>query len=343
MSERRPEARGLSTRESWQQSVARGLHRGRACGGADRIGLILRAGITLPTGDAGAGADYALTANSLALPDVYNSLPSTTMLELGVSPVVRSGAVFARLDLGFDWILDSNSMAADKVLHFDLGVGTDLGPIAVMLESENATLFDRGVRGGMDVPPTRLTLDALAFSLRLNLRSWSPYLAVIRPVHDYLSGENAGESVGMVTPRRRGPAVAATAHAARTHGLATAGVRRYPARMRGAKAFSTMSAILPSGRERITLRCRSESDPITAVDRIHSLSAGYRLLDPRVLEPDRWRCAVHVLSRRRFFRVRSSRIERALGHLVSPRCAAVARNHRIRPECWHGRWWLLTA
>jgi hypothetical protein len=130
---------------------------------------------------------------------VYNSLPSTTMLKLGASPVIRSGAVFARLDLGFDWVLDSKSMAADKVLHFDLGVGADLGLVAVMLESENATLFDRGVRGVMDVPLNRLTLDALAISVRMNRRSLSPYLALIFPVHDHLSGENAGKSGGMFT------------------------------------------------------------------------------------------------------------------------------------------------
>src|SRR5262249_46921959 len=86
------------------------------------------------------------------------------------------GPVFARIDLGLDWNVDAKNATIGKALHFDLGLGVDLGPASVMLESENATLFS-------DRPSTdSVTLDALAISARLNARSVSPYVAWVIPL-----------------------------------------------------------------------------------------------------------------------------------------------------------------
>ena len=105
------------------------------------------------------------------MPDLYNSLPGGTTLKLGVSPLVRSGPVFARIDLGLDWNLDSKDLVVGKALHWNLGLGLDVGPGSVMLESENTTLFSD--RESVNAA----TVDAFAISARLDARPASPYLA----------------------------------------------------------------------------------------------------------------------------------------------------------------------
>jgi hypothetical protein len=147
---------------------------------ADGLGVILRAGITLPTGESKDSALVGTLANYLALPDLYNSLPQATTLKLGVSPVVRSGPVFARLDLGLDWNLDAKDTTIGKALHINVGVGADVGPAAVMVESTNVTLFsDRPTANSESV-------NAFALSVRFDARPSSPYLALVLPVDDDL-------------------------------------------------------------------------------------------------------------------------------------------------------------
>lgn len=151
--------------------------------GSSPVGVILRAGVTLPTGEKGTAGAVGSAANLLALPDVLNSLPGATTLKFGVSPVLRAGAVFARLDLGLDWIADASNSAAGKALHFNAGVGVDVGQGSIMLESENATLVSDGVAGSSG---NSITLDALAVSARLNAGRVAPYLAAVFPLDNDL-------------------------------------------------------------------------------------------------------------------------------------------------------------
>ncbi|HEX3765168.1 MAG TPA: hypothetical protein VHW23_41010 [Kofleriaceae bacterium] len=148
--------------------------------GDSPVGVILRAGVTLPTGEKGEAGAIGTVANLLALPDLYNSLPGATTLKFGVSPVLRSGPVFARLDLGLDWNVDADNATIGKALHFNVGVGADVGPGSIMLESENATLFSDSVAGGS--ASDSVTVDAFAVSGRLNAGRASPYLAWVFPV-----------------------------------------------------------------------------------------------------------------------------------------------------------------
>jgi hypothetical protein len=139
-------------------------------------GVILRAGVTLPTGESQPAAAVGTLANFLAMPDLYNSLPQSTTLKFGVSPVVRSGPVFARFDLGLDWNLDAKDTTVGKALHWNIGLGADLGPAAVMLESENTTLFS-------DRPSVEsASVDAFAISARIHGESASPYFALVLPL-----------------------------------------------------------------------------------------------------------------------------------------------------------------
>jgi hypothetical protein len=154
--------------------------------GVPGLGLVLHAGVTLPTGESGEAAVVGTLENFLALPELYNSLPRATTIKLGVSPLVRHGIGFARLDLGLDWNIDAKDSNVGKGIHFNAGAGLDFGPAAVMLESENLTLLDeRDTSNG--ATSRTATLNALAFSARLSQGPVLPYIAVVIPLDKDIS------------------------------------------------------------------------------------------------------------------------------------------------------------
>jgi hypothetical protein len=149
------------------------------------FGLVLHAGVTLPTGETGDAALLGTLASFLALPDLYNSLPGGTTIKLGMSPMVHRGVGFARLDLGLDWNLDAKNGRIGKGIHYNAGVGLDLGQFVVMLESENLSVLDETSATG--TTNTGITLNALALSARLTNGAVSPYIAVVVPLDSDIS------------------------------------------------------------------------------------------------------------------------------------------------------------
>lgn len=141
--------------------------------GIPGLGLILRAGVTLPTGEKGDEAVIGTLASAAALPAFYNALPRSTTIKLGVSPMFRSGMVFGRIDLGFDGNVDADRSDVHSGIHYNAGIGIDLGSAAVMLESENLTVLDSSSDG---------TLNTVAVSARANAGTVSPYLGIILPI-----------------------------------------------------------------------------------------------------------------------------------------------------------------
>lgn len=147
------------------------------------ISLVLHAGITTPTGENDTEAGIGIIESALALPELYNALPKGVTGKFGVSPIVRSGSLFARLDVGLDWNFHANGVTAGKGIHYNLGVGVDLGKVAVMLESENLTIMDETDANGNT--GSGGTLNAAAVSARADAGMVSPYLAVVIPIeHD---------------------------------------------------------------------------------------------------------------------------------------------------------------
>ena len=143
------------------------------------LGLVLHAGITAPTGEDNLAA---FLTGAVALPELYNGLPKGTTAKLGVSPMCRYGSMFARLDLGVDWNIDAKDATVGTGLHYNAGLGVDLGRAAVMLESENMSLLKIDGDGGT---ARGATLNAMAVSVRANLHPVSPYVGMIIPVeHD---------------------------------------------------------------------------------------------------------------------------------------------------------------
>ena len=145
------------------------------------VGLVLHAGITAPTGERNDEALIGLIESVTALPELYNILPKGTTLKLGVSPIFRSGNLFARLDLGFDWNIDLDGGSFGNGIHYNLGVGIDLGKVALMLESENLSITNSRPAGS---PSNSITFNSIAVSARADAGIVSPYLAVVIPVEN---------------------------------------------------------------------------------------------------------------------------------------------------------------
>jgi hypothetical protein len=146
--------------------------------------FVLHAGVTLPTGETGAESLVGLIESSVALPQLYNSIPKGITGKVGFSPMFRSGNVFARIDLGLDWNFDAKDATIGKGIHYNAGVGVELGQLALMFESENLSLLDEGPPTPSASSRSGTTLNAIAVSGRFHGGSLSPYLAVIVPVEE---------------------------------------------------------------------------------------------------------------------------------------------------------------
>jgi hypothetical protein len=143
------------------------------------VGLVLHAGITAPTGEKLPEANLGTAASVTALPEFYNSLPRGTTAKLGVSPTLRSGRVFGRVDLGLDWNLDAADVAIGKGIHYNAGLGILAGKVAVMVESQNLSILDT-----TSSSHDRVTLSSFAVSARVDAGAVTPYAAVVIPMED---------------------------------------------------------------------------------------------------------------------------------------------------------------
>lgn len=146
------------------------------------VGLVAHAGITAPTGEGKNEAFVGVVESVTALPELYNTLPKGTTIKLGVSPIFRSGNLFARLDLGLDWNINVQEGSIGNGVHYNFGVGVDLGRVALMLETENLSITNDRPAGN---PSDAVTFNSIAVSARADADIVSPYLAVVIPVeHD---------------------------------------------------------------------------------------------------------------------------------------------------------------
>jgi hypothetical protein len=143
--------------------------------------LVLHAGLTLPTGSTSNGGEGAnLVGTFTRLDDFYDAIPKGVSLRIGVSPIVRSGNVFARLDLGFDSNISATTNV-ESVLRINAGGGVDLGNVAVMAELVNLH-SNRNTNGGSTGDQW---INEAAVSARFRSGNVQPYLALVLPLdHD---------------------------------------------------------------------------------------------------------------------------------------------------------------
>jgi hypothetical protein len=145
--------------------------------------LILHAGITLPIASASLNRE---SANGLAaftrIDDVYLAIPHGLSGRVGVSPIVRRGVMFARLDLGVDANSDNRyGTSISPGYRINAGVGVDAGQLAVMAESVN--VYDTVRIFGE--PARWLDLGALSVRFRGKLQ---PYAAIQLPIDNDAAG-----------------------------------------------------------------------------------------------------------------------------------------------------------
>lgn len=143
---------------------------------SSNVKLVLHGGVTLPTQSN--DQNPAITSLLTFWPrvtDFYQVVPEGFSLRVGMSPIIRSGQVFFRGDLGVDANLSAAQGSDVKtVIRANAGLGVDLGVAAVMLESAN--VYSTGNNGGW--------LNTGALSARFDGGSVYPYAALVVGLDD---------------------------------------------------------------------------------------------------------------------------------------------------------------
>src|SRR6185503_8822706 len=144
------------------------------------VGLVLRGGLTLPTGsDDNDDALVNLITTFLRPTDLWVQLPRSSSLRLAVSPVFRSGTFFGRIDAGVDLnVYRDTGDKIDPAVLLNFGAGVDLGTVALMGEiSISAVTGDNGE-----------SVSSGALSIRGTAGGVQPYGAVLIPIDDDVKG-----------------------------------------------------------------------------------------------------------------------------------------------------------
>ncbi len=150
---------------------------------ATDVSIVLHGGLLLPTAsDENDSAAIGALSSYLRAHDFYQFIPKGTTLRLAASPMIKSGKVFARLDVGVDLNIDSaDDDNADPGIHFNAGVGFWAGE-TVALTGELSTMTISDDNEGDDD-----SIANLAFGARFFAGSVAPYLGLIFPLDDDVS------------------------------------------------------------------------------------------------------------------------------------------------------------
>jgi hypothetical protein len=142
------------------------------------LAVIAHAGILLPTSSQDNAFINAVSALVTRPSEIYAALPGIT-LHAGISPVIRSGMLFARADVDLDvnvWDR-GDSGTADPLLTVAAGAGIQLPQLALAGELTAVHLFesDLGIT-------TSSTLYTAAVTARYTAGQAHPYVAVQLPL-----------------------------------------------------------------------------------------------------------------------------------------------------------------
>ncbi len=143
------------------------------------IDLNVRAGVAWPTADDDGDARLVNDAGASGrITDAAMALGGATWLRASVSPMVRNGRVFVRLDLGVDV---ADDLTETVLVRGNLGAGVDTGPVAVTAEVNSiANVADEDSQ----------TLHTAAIAARFDAgRDVSPMVSFSVPLESRRRGE----------------------------------------------------------------------------------------------------------------------------------------------------------
>jgi hypothetical protein len=138
--------------------------------------IVIRAGLTLPTASRDEDALLNAVVGAASRPtDLYEMIPRGTSLRLSLSPIMRSGNLFARADIGIDKNLDADSGTnVDAFLRLNAAAGVDLGNAAIMAELVNVHTFGNAQDSW---------IDQFSLATRLRTPTIQPYAALGFPLN----------------------------------------------------------------------------------------------------------------------------------------------------------------
>lgn len=144
------------------------------------LGAVLHAGLVLPTGAEGLDGLVTLVGQGVRPHDYALGAPRSTWLRVGASPTLRAGQLFARADVGLDINLgvSGSDQTIDPLVHLNLGVGADLGVVAVTGELSTVTSTDGDTNDA--------NVSAAALAVR-GSGPIQPYAALLVPLDDFFS------------------------------------------------------------------------------------------------------------------------------------------------------------
>lgn len=139
----------------------------------------LRGGLLLDTADDDIGGFFAnVLSASARLTDIAKIAPDTTWLRLSTTPIIHSGSLLFRFDVGLDIPIDDDGNDDDALLRANLGMGFMAGATtALLIELVNTGDLDDD-DGDDDF------LHTLTFGARFMQGPVEPHLALGIPLDD---------------------------------------------------------------------------------------------------------------------------------------------------------------
>jgi hypothetical protein len=154
------------------------------------LSWVFRLGVAGFTADS--DLDGALTnafASMARFTDFALAVPDAAYIRFAVSPLVHTGKLVLRFDVGFDAGFD-DAGAAHELVRVNLAGGIDLDTVALSLESTNLFTPD-------DFGAGEQALHSLAFTVRFMGERYQPFLAAGAPLDDQLRDAKFFVSTGL--------------------------------------------------------------------------------------------------------------------------------------------------
>ena len=175
--------------------------------GLAMLDLTVRLGVTLPTAEKSLSAMMINASGSYGrLTDLVQSVPGTMAVRVSISPQLELGILYARADVGFDFVIPTSDEAYEgssglltvkpkraDLIRLNAAIGVRLAIVGISLEFSNiGNLHAEEVQGGGDT-----FAHTLGIGVRLSTPIIKPYATFVMPLNDGLRGEFYVLTIGL--------------------------------------------------------------------------------------------------------------------------------------------------